>query len=43
MKNNIFPKIKDEIKEIGNHSIKLIEEGSSFGDAKLEAERLMKL
>ena len=36
-------KSKDEMKDIGHQAIKLIEEGSSFGEAKLEAERLMNL
>ena len=34
---------KDEMKEIGHMAIKMIEEGSSVGEAKLEAERLMNL
>ena len=36
-------KDKAEMKEIGHQAIKMIEEGSSFGEAKLEAERLMNL
>ena len=34
---------KEEMKGIGHMAIQMIEDGSSFGEAKLEAERLMNL
>ena len=34
---------KEEMKEIGYQAIKMMEGGSSFGEAKIEAERLMNL
>ena len=36
-------KAKMKMKEIGHMAIKMIEGGSSVGEAKLEAERLMNL